>query len=110
MEKEKEQQLWTRADLITQLADIKQSTSSEIEDECEMRRLVKSYKESQDTELLLKRCLVDLYSDRAKYLEVFEALIAEAKNHPNSDLWTEILAIINEESEKFVRTRRSSRK
>ena len=110
MEKEKEQQLWTRADLITQLADIKQSTNSEIEDECEMRRLVKSYKESEDTELLLKRCLVDLYSDRAKYIEAFEGLLAEAKKHPNSELWKEIVGIINEESPKFVRARKASRK
>ena len=110
MEKEKERQLWTRAELITQLADVKQSTSNEIEDECEMRRLVNLYKESEDTQILLKRCLVDLYSDRAKYIEIFESLLKEAKRHEDSQLWKEIVSIIGEESKTFVKVRRGTRK
>lgn len=98
-----EDQLWLRAQGITNCGSMKINTVQELDVEYEIKSLVKKNKEAVETEFILKKQLLDLYQDRKSYIEVIDKLFDCANNSmsENTEFWSEIKSILLRENDQF---------
>lgn len=98
-----EDQIWLRAQGITNCGSMKINTVQELEIEYEIKNLVKKNKEAVETEYILKKQLMDLYQNRKSYIEVLDELFECASDSmpENSAFWNEIISILKKENDQF---------
>lgn len=100
-----ERQLWDRAAAILAAGNLRVLSEDDIREECALHELVKSATEADQSELALKRQLVDMYEQRKKYIELFDKLLdlSEKAAAVNSKprFWKSLVAVLKEESDGF---------